>query len=85
MLNELNYTKVKSIVNQIDPIGLISSGAPEDEYNNQINEIVGLLQENVEINFLAEEIYKIFVQSFDEETAGDKKIYLKIAEEMTKK
>jgi hypothetical protein len=86
MISILNYKdtykKVKEVVKSIDPIGLVSGGAPQDEYNSEINKIVSLLQKSFEVSFLAEEIYKIFVEYFGEETAGDKSIYYKIAEKI---
>ena len=41
-----NYKKIKNdvtkIINKIDPWGLISAGAPDDEYDEIVNKIISL-------------------------------------------
>lgn len=76
------YKKVQQVINSVDPVGLVSGGAPEDEYDSQVNKIITLLQTDLEIETLTEEIHKIFIGSFGEETAGDKAKYLDIAEKV---
>jgi hypothetical protein len=36
----LTYAQVETIVNEIDPLGLIKIGAPSDEYSPEIKDIV---------------------------------------------
>ena len=76
------YKKVQEIVNDVDPVGLIGGGAPQDEYDSQINKILSLLQKDPEISVLTNEIHKIFVESFGEEMAGDKTKYAQIGEKI---
>ena len=37
--NQIIREKLKKIINHIDPINLIKEGAPEDEYENEINKV----------------------------------------------
>lgn len=76
--------KVKVIINDFDPIGLIGGGAPEDEYSAQINKIVGVMQKHLDLDSLTEEIYLIFAESFGSNTIGGKEKYKKIAELLLK-
>lgn len=82
---EMTYEKVKSVINKFDPIGLISGGAPEDEYDSQIKKIVSLIQKNAETDNLTEEIYNIFTQSFGKQSVGGKDLYLRIVEDLKEK
>ncbi len=78
--NALLFKGVRDIVNKYDPVNLIFSGAPEDEYDSEVIRIIKLLSSDE--GRLMEEIYEVFVNSFGRETAGDPRIYGLIAKEI---
>ncbi|EHQ2300390.1 DUF1871 family protein, partial [Listeria monocytogenes] len=59
--------KVEKIINDWDPIELFPL-APKDEYSQEINKIISIVQENhnIDMNVLAKGIRKIFIDSFGE-------------------
>lgn len=77
----LLFRQVKKVVNKRDPIGLISGGAPEDEYDSEIAKVVNLLNAG---KISAEAIRNIFVSSFDEQLAGEIEKYNSIADDIRK-
>ncbi|MEZ4180594.1 MAG: DUF1871 family protein [Candidatus Doudnabacteria bacterium] len=76
-----NFESIKKIVNEADPINLLDS-APDNEYDHEIHEITLVIKEGDNTDVIADKIYKIFIESFDEQTAGDKKVYLSIAKKI---
>ncbi len=74
------YQNVKTVVNAMDPIGLIKGGAPEDEYDLEINKIIELIEQGSAEHELADRIYQIFVNYFTSDLAGEKSKYTAIAE-----
>ena len=58
---ELIKQNIQKVINSWDPIGLMNI-CPEDEYELEINEVVGFVISNKNINkmSLSEEIRKIF-------------------------
>ena len=74
------FKGIREIINKYDPINLVSGGAPEDEYDGEVIKIIKLLPENKEK--LRNDIYKIFINSFNQETAGDRQVYDSIAGEV---
>ena len=70
-------------INKADPIRLIASGAPEDEYESEIKEIsqgIKFCRNAVELQEL---IYKVFVKMFGPDIAGSRKTYKAISENIT--
>lgn len=65
---------VAEAINELDPIGLLSDGAPGDEYRTEIKEIANRLRMiNTNISNedeLAKMMYEVFVEYFDEDLAG---------------
>lgn len=59
------HEKVQNVINDLDPMGLISGGAPGDEYNSEINQVMGLLHRHRDVDTLAKNIYRIFVKSLN--------------------
>ncbi|EGP9858132.1 DUF1871 family protein, partial [Listeria monocytogenes] len=59
------YEKVEKIINDWDPIELFPL-APKDEYSQEINKIISIVQENpnIDMNVLGKGIRKIFIDSF---------------------
>jgi hypothetical protein len=62
---ELFY-KAKEIVNKADPLGLISGGAPDDQFDDEIAKILIVLKNVKDSQELESEIAKIFQSSFKE-------------------
>lgn len=60
----MSNSKIKEIINAWDPIGLIYSGTPNDEYDYEINQIAKSINNEITIENLAENIYKVFHNSF---------------------
>ncbi|EAE3304073.1 DUF1871 family protein, partial [Listeria monocytogenes] len=58
------YEKVEKIINDWDPIELFPL-APKDEYSQEINKIISIVQENpnIDMNVLGKGIRKIFIDS----------------------
>jgi hypothetical protein len=78
------YEKIKVIINEADPIGLIAAGAPDDEYENEIGKTLGLLQDNEGAGFSSDDLYKIFVDAFNAELAGKRELYDEMSEKIVK-
>lgn len=78
------FMKISKIVREHDPIGLLALGSPDDEYDGEIRRIIGVLPKIQDQKLLSEEIYKIFIDSFDKEIAGEKVKYDRIAESILK-
>ncbi|EAF3184948.1 DUF1871 family protein, partial [Listeria monocytogenes] len=56
------YEKVEKIINDWDPIELFPL-TPKDEYSQEINKIISIVQENpnIDMNVLGKGIRKIFI------------------------
>ena len=79
--------KIKNIINEWDPIGLISIHAPDDEYLKEIQNIYNYIYENnnIKIDELSLKIYSIFCESFGNEVfTADVKKCNKIAKKIYK-
>lgn len=66
-------------INRADPIGLISLGAPADEYVIEVRKIEQGFNKIRNGKALEEFIYKTFVEMFDAKLAGPKSVYLKLS------
>ncbi|EAD6956814.1 DUF1871 family protein [Listeria monocytogenes] len=75
------YEKVEKIINDWDPIELFPL-APKDEYSQEINKIISIVQENpnIDMNVLGKGIRKIFIDSF-----GEKLIFKNNEDEIAEK
>jgi hypothetical protein len=82
--DSIKFNHIANIIRPIDPIGLISEGAPLDEYDTEINAIMALILNDKDVKSIEEKVYKVFCEAFDKEIAGEKSIYLKIAQEIMK-
>jgi len=63
---------VKSVIDEWDPIDLLFH-APDDEYHSEIAEIQYLLSVTDDPAQLAEDIFKVFVESFGKDTFNKSK------------
>jgi len=78
------FDELRTIINKHDPIGLLSLGAPEDEYEPEVKTIIVQLDTNktseLQIHDL---IYREFLRWFDDEsTAGPKDAYKDLAKDI---
>jgi hypothetical protein len=78
------FSIVKGIIDKIDPIGLLSQGAPVDEYDEEIHKIVSGLRTCDNVEKIQKLIYNIFKESFGQETAGNISLYLEAAKTIFK-
>ena len=58
------FDKVKTVIDEWDPIELLSIHCPSDEYDEISMELSQILICNIDIELLGKEIYNIFVQAF---------------------
>lgn len=58
---------IVTIVNEIDPMQLIAGGAPTDEYNIEIQQIINEIKKVKSEEELKKSIFKIFRKYFEEE------------------
>lgn len=70
---------IRKEINKVDPIGLISMGAPKDEYDSEVEEIMLKINTCGNEKDLEELIYKTFVRMFDTRLAGSREIYRKLS------
>ena len=59
------FDKVKMVIDEWDPIELLSIHCPSDEYDEISTELSQILICNVDIELLGKEIYNLFVQAFE--------------------
>ncbi len=71
---------IKLTLRRVDPVGLISGGAPDDEYDMEALAIANIKTQD--LSELTTKIHEIFVQAFDERTADRGEKYEAIAVEI---
>lgn len=79
--NTLIYWQITSVINALDPIGLLPE-APADEYGVEVNAIIKGLKKAKNEEQLAILIQKIFAKYFSERLAGSYKRYLSAANQI---
>ena len=62
------FDKVKAVIDEWDPIELLSIHCPSDEYDEISMELSQILMCNVDVDLLSVEIYNLFVQAFETST-----------------
>ena len=62
----MNYNKVKTVIDNWDPIELLTY-APKDEYALECKKIYNLITSNTSVEFIARTIFTVFAQSFGKE------------------
>lgn len=60
------FEKVTSIVNDVDPMGLVGGGAPPDEYSGEVSKVLVELQKTSSEDDLCKRLKGIFVDLNDE-------------------
>ena len=58
------YEQVLNILNEHDPMGLISMGAPEDEYVGEAKKIYDSMGEECDLSTLSDTVFSVFRKSF---------------------
>lgn len=74
------FHELSKIVNEVDPINLISRGCPDDEYDLEVELILELIPSSKSLHQLAEMVQDIFIKSFNDDQAGLYPNCYKIAE-----
>ena len=69
------YTLVKQAIDQADPMRLLEVGAPQDEYESEIQEIVGRVGTCTTVEEVQALLHEVFVRWFDAQLAGPKEEY----------
>lgn len=75
---------VKEAIDKCDPIGLLNTGAPEDEYDSEIEEIAKKVVDCRNVEEIQNLIYETFVKWFDQNIAGEMEKYKEPAENIAK-
>jgi len=73
------FLEVREIINKSDPIGLLKQGAPDDEYEKEVQEIIAGLNKCKNANQTQELIYRVFKNNFGENTVGNIELYIDAA------
>jgi hypothetical protein len=77
------FTELRTIINKHDPIGLLSIGAQEDEYESEVKTIIVQLDTAMTEQQVHNLIYQEFIRWFnDESTAGSKENYSGLAKDI---
>jgi len=75
---------VKEAIDKCDPIGLLNTGAPEDEYDPEIEEIAEKVANCRNVEEIQNLIYETFVKWFDQDIVGESEKYKEPAENIAK-
>ena len=76
------FLKLRSIVNKYDPVGLISSGAPQDEYEPEVTTIITKLNSNLSENEVYDLVFNEFDFWFGGSTTGPKSSYKSLSKDV---
>ena len=76
------FEKTREIVNNHDPINLIAIGAPWDEYDPEIKDILKHFADVKHVDELIEIVWEIFVRWFDKVIAGAKERYRALSQDL---
>jgi hypothetical protein len=66
---------VERAINEADPIGLLESGAPADEYSPEIGTIVPKVVDAQSVDEITAVLHEEFVRWFGDDTAGRRQVY----------
>lgn len=73
---------VERAINDADPVGLLETGAPEDEYSPETETIVRRVVKAERIEDVTEVVHAEFVRWFGDETAGLRAAYEALAQQI---
>ncbi|MBR9706536.1 hypothetical protein GOV14_05860 [Candidatus Pacearchaeota archaeon] len=96
MTNDKLFDKIRSAINEQDPIGLLEGGAPKTEYENEAKKVMQSVCACSSVKEVQDLVYNTFVQQFefgrklhskrryhiDKGGAGKKEDYKRIAEQI---
>jgi hypothetical protein len=74
------FTLIKKVIDKHDPIGLLSIGAPDDEYIPEVKRLAPQIKKDMTVQELSTLIYDVFVEMFSEPI--DKSLCDKMAQEI---
>jgi len=74
-----NFARVKRSVDAADPIALLRVGAPTDEYDSEVREIVRWLPECRTEREIHTKLHRLFVRRFTRRVAGPSDAYAELA------
>jgi hypothetical protein len=72
------FLKIREIVNEVDPIGIIYGEENKDEYDNEVKQIMEIFQRIKDEDKLTTEVHNIFIKSFNKNIALKEEPYVKI-------
>lgn len=70
------------LFNEHDPQGLISMGAPPDEYESEIRMVMERVGQITSIRTAQDVLYQVFVEMFDKKLAGTPAVYTPLASDL---
>jgi hypothetical protein len=79
-MNSQIYVLIKRAIDRADPIHLLETGAPDDEYEPEIREIASRVGECMNLEEMQRLLHEVFTKWFDERIAGPKERYRAPAE-----
>lgn len=74
------YVLIKHAIDHADPIHLLEIGAPDDEYEPEIREIASRVEGCTTLEEIQLLLHEVFVKWFDEQIAGPRERYRRVAE-----
>lgn len=82
LLYKIVFNEVTKIVNKHDPAGLITGGAPVNEYHDEINHIIKLLRDSSDKLILEEKIRNLFRSNFGPSVDAYNSCYSKMTDDL---
>ena len=76
------FLKIRELINEVDPIGLIALSAPEDEYDLEIGDIIIKLKSCSDESEVTEMVFDVFKKWFGNDNAGDYSLYQPIGQQL---
>ncbi len=76
------FKRLREIVNRIDPAGLVSGGAPFDEYDQEISELLVKTKNIFDQKKIQEIIKKVFIDALGNDSIINKNFDKEIAKEL---
>jgi hypothetical protein len=73
------FDELRRAFNRHDPIGLLSAGAPEDEYEAEVGAVLTRLPATASLEDVRRLVHEEFVRWFGEDVAGTETRYLALA------
>jgi hypothetical protein len=73
---KIDLKAVSQILIEIDPIGLIGSGAPKDEYEPEAKSIMLRIDAQNSLEEINNIVYEEFIKWFDKDIAGEREKYI---------